>query len=170
MSARMPAPSGAARWHFRFLRYGRSPSRRKSSTLFSTDRAVVLSGMFFAGDLFFWHLSILATTVANATFLATTAPVWVAFGAWLVFREKISKYALIGLALCLLGGSALIGQSYSFAPERLIGDGYALVTSRLLRPLYARGQQRTDAAQNRRGLACIHVGGNHGALHVRRLR
>lgn len=98
-------------------------------TLFSTDRAVVLSGLFFAGDLFFWHLSILATTVANATFLATMAPVWVAFGAWFVFRERISRDNFMGLALCLIGGTALIGQSYSFAPERLMGDGYALVTS-----------------------------------------
>lgn len=97
--------------------------------MFSTDRAVVLSGLFFAGDLFFWHLAILATTVANATFLATMAPVWVAFGAWLVFREKLSRDNFMGLALCLLGGAALIGQSYSFAPERLLGDSYALMTS-----------------------------------------
>lgn len=102
---------------------------KEARQMFSSDRAVVLSGLFFAGDLFFWHLAILATTVANATFLATMAPVWVAFGAWLVFRERISKADFSGLALCLLGGAALIGQSYSFAPERLIGDGYALVTS-----------------------------------------
>src|SRR3954453_15244605 len=42
------------------------------------DRAVLLAGLLFTGDLFFWHLAILATTVANATFLATTAPIWVA--------------------------------------------------------------------------------------------
>jgi drug/metabolite transporter (DMT)-like permease len=102
---------------------------RDTRAMFSTDRAVVLSGLFFAGDLFFWHLSILATTVANATFIATMAPVWVAFGAWIVFREKISRGNFLGLALCLIGGAALIGQSYSFTPERLIGDGYALITS-----------------------------------------
>jgi drug/metabolite transporter (DMT)-like permease len=102
---------------------------KETRAMLSTDRAVILSGLFFAGDLFFWHLSILATTVANATFIATMAPVWVAFGAWMVFREKISQSNFIGLALCLIGGAALIGQSYSFAPERLIGDGYALVTS-----------------------------------------
>jgi drug/metabolite transporter (DMT)-like permease len=102
---------------------------KEKRAMFSTDRAVVLSGLFFAGDLFFWHLSILATTVANATFIATMAPVWVAFGAWFVFREKISQGNFLGLALCLTGGAALIGQSYSFAPERLVGDGDALITS-----------------------------------------
>ena len=39
---------------------------------------IVLAGVFFAGDLFFWHLSILRTSLANATLLATMAPVWVA--------------------------------------------------------------------------------------------
>ena len=85
--------------------------------------------MFFAGDLFFWHLAILATTIANATFLATTAPIWVAFGAWLVLGEIIGARTLLGLVLCLLGGAALVGQSYGFAPERLLGDLYGLITA-----------------------------------------
>jgi drug/metabolite transporter (DMT)-like permease len=93
------------------------------------DSAVLLSGLFFAGDLFFWHLSILATTVANATFLATTAPVWVALGAWLVLGERFGARMLIGLALCMLGGAALLGQSYGFAPERLKGDMFGLITA-----------------------------------------
>src|SRR3954454_17214588 len=35
--------------------------------------AALLAGLAFAGALFFWHLAILDTTVANATFFATTA-------------------------------------------------------------------------------------------------
>ena len=35
---------------------------------------VVLAGLAFAGDLLFWHSAILRTSVANATFFATTAP------------------------------------------------------------------------------------------------
>ena len=93
------------------------------------DRSVWLSGLFFTGDLFFWHLAILATTIANATFLATTAPIWVAFGAWLIFGEIIAARTMVGLVLCLLGGAALVGQSYGFAPDRLIGDLYGLITA-----------------------------------------
>lgn len=102
---------------------------RGQRALFSTDRAVILSGLLFAGDLFFWHLAILATSVANATFLATTAPIWVALGAWLMLNEKIGPRTIAGLLLCLLGGGALVGQSYGFAPERLTGDLFALITS-----------------------------------------
>jgi drug/metabolite transporter (DMT)-like permease len=93
------------------------------------DRVVLLAGLFFTGDLFFWHLAILGTTVANATFLATTAPIWVALGAWLVLSETVGRRTLIGLALCLLGGSALVGQSYGLNPQRLMGDLYGIATA-----------------------------------------
>ncbi|TMJ06025.1 MAG: DMT family transporter [Alphaproteobacteria bacterium] len=93
------------------------------------DRAVLLAGLLFTGDLFFWHLAILGTTVANATFLATTAPIWVALGAWLVLSEAVGSRILIGLALCLLGGFALVGESYGFAPQRLMGDVYGVATA-----------------------------------------
>lgn len=93
------------------------------------DRWVWLAGVFFTGDLFFWHLAILGTTVANATFLATTAPIAVALGAWVVLSEEVGRRALAGLALCILGGFALIGQSYGFAPQRLMGDLYGVATA-----------------------------------------
>jgi len=93
------------------------------------DRTVLLSGLFFTGDLFFWHLAILGTTVANATFLATTAPIWVALGAGIVLSEAVTRRALIGLALCLAGGFALLGESYGFAPQRLMGDLFGLATA-----------------------------------------
>lgn len=88
-----------------------------------------VAGVFFAGDLFFWHLSIMGTTVANATFFATTSPIWVALGAWLAYSERVTLRTLAGLALCIAGGAALIGGSYGFAPERLRGDFYGLVTA-----------------------------------------
>jgi drug/metabolite transporter (DMT)-like permease len=93
------------------------------------NRSVWLSGVLFAGDLFFWHLAIMATTVANATFLATTAPLFVAAGAWFLLGERIQQRGIGGLALCLVGGAALVGHSYGFAPERLTGDIYGIVTA-----------------------------------------
>jgi drug/metabolite transporter (DMT)-like permease len=92
-------------------------------------RSVWLSGLLFAGDLFFWHLAILATTVANATFLATTAPLFVVAGAWFLLGERIQRRGIAGLALCLIGGAALVGHSYGFEPQRLTGDLYGVVTA-----------------------------------------
>lgn len=92
------------------------------------SRAVILAGLLFAGDLFFWHLAILKTTVANATFFATTAPVWVGIFGWVAYRKGVSLVGIGGLALCLAGGGALVGQSFALAPERLIGDLFAEAT------------------------------------------
>ncbi|CEJ14240.1 EamA-like transporter family protein [bacterium YEK0313] len=89
---------------------------------------VVLAGLFFAGDLFFWHLSILKTTIANSTFLATTAPIWVVLVAWVWLKEKTSLATLCGLALCIGGGAALVSDSLTIDPARLTGDLYGAAT------------------------------------------
>ena len=90
---------------------------------------MIATGIFFAADLFVWHLAIAKTTVANATSFATTAPVWVVVFGWLVFRRKASPSSIAGLALCLAGGMVLIGQSFALAPEHLVGDGFAETTA-----------------------------------------
>ena len=100
-----------------------------SPLLFRFDRSVLLVGACFAGDLFFWHLAILNTTVANATFFAVTAPVFVVAGAFLFLGERSGIREFAGLAFCLAGGAALIGQSYQVEPGRLVGDFYGAVTA-----------------------------------------
>jgi drug/metabolite transporter (DMT)-like permease len=91
--------------------------------------ATWLAGLAFSGDLFFWHLSIINTTVANATFFATTAPLFVVLVTWLILRQRISGGMLAGLALCLGGGGALIGQSLQADPARIRGDLFGLATA-----------------------------------------
>lgn len=86
------------------------------------DPVLLLAGLAFAGDLVFWHFAILATTVANATFFATTAPVFVVLIAWLALRRRPRPATLAGLGLCLLGGGALVGQSARLDASHLIGD------------------------------------------------
>jgi drug/metabolite transporter (DMT)-like permease len=92
------------------------------------SRAAILSGVAFACDLFFWHLSIVTTSVANATFFATTAPIWVVLFGWLLLRERASRGVLAGLALCLIGGAALIAESLALKPTSALGDLFGLVT------------------------------------------
>jgi drug/metabolite transporter (DMT)-like permease len=108
---------------------GRAAAGRAAAWRSGMSAPIVLAGLFFTGDLFFWHLAILGTTVANATFLATTAPIWVALGAWLSRSEAIGVRTLAGLALCILGGAALVRQSYGYAPERLAGDLCGVATA-----------------------------------------
>jgi drug/metabolite transporter (DMT)-like permease len=96
---------------------------------FRLDRAIWLSGLVFAADLVFWHLAIRHTTIANATFLATTAPVWVVLGSGALIGERVGGEVVVGLLLCLAGAAGLIGASYRLAPQHLDGDVYGVVTS-----------------------------------------
>lgn len=91
-------------------------------------RGSLLAGLFFTLDLFFWHLSILNTTIANATLLSSMAPVWVMLFS-LVIGERVTRAMVVGLMLCLVGGTALVGSSWQLAPERLLGDLYGVGTS-----------------------------------------
>ena len=90
--------------------------------------ATILAGLAFASDLFFWHLSIVTTTIANATFFATTAPIWVVLFGWLIFRERASTAVLAGLGFCILGGGALLAQSFHMKAGGALGDVYGLIT------------------------------------------
>lgn len=86
-------------------------------------------GFLFAGDLFFWHLSILNTTVANATLLATTTPIAVAFGAWLFLKEKVTPPILAGVLSGVAGAGLLVGASATFVPENVFGDICGIITA-----------------------------------------
>jgi len=101
----------------------------------------VLGGLFTAADLALWNISIFYTTAANATLLVNTNPLWVALGAWLIFREKLSKAFWIGLSIALLGAALVVGGDFFIHTRLGIGDliaisagifyaGYFLVTQR----------------------------------------
>jgi drug/metabolite transporter (DMT)-like permease len=96
---------------------------------FRWDGAIVAAGLLFSADLFFWHLAILNTTVANATFLATMAPVWVVLGSGIFIGEAVGRQTVYGLVLCVAGAAALVGSSLHFAPGRLYGDLCGIATS-----------------------------------------
>ena len=63
---------------------------------------MLAAGALFAGDLAFWHLSIVYTTVANATLLSNFAPVFVALGGWLLFGHRVTRLFLVALAISVI--------------------------------------------------------------------
>ncbi|MEM9279077.1 MAG: DMT family transporter [Pseudomonadota bacterium] len=102
------------------------PSRRPG---LSTTYPIMLAGFFFAGDLVFWHLAILHTTMANATFMVCLSPVWVAAISPYMLGEKNNPTAILGLIICVAGLMLLMGSSFQIDPARLTGDIYGLITS-----------------------------------------
>lgn len=111
-------------WHLRPAA-GRTPSQSRVPSL----GVLLLPGLLFAGDLFFWHLSIKYTTVANATLLSNFAPVIVTLGAWLVLREKITPAFLVALLVSFCGALMLVGASFQLGGDYVFGDLLAFTTA-----------------------------------------
>jgi drug/metabolite transporter (DMT)-like permease len=94
------------------------------------ERGLLLAaGLAFAGDLAFWHWSIQATSVANATLLANLSSIFVTLAAWVLWRQRPSGQFLLGLALALGGVMLLVRASLGFASGALLGDAYGVVTA-----------------------------------------
>ncbi|HVO02989.1 MAG TPA: DMT family transporter [Candidatus Cybelea sp.] len=68
----------------------------------------LLAGLSLAADLIAWHWCLRMTTVATATLLGNTTPIWVAFGGFLFLHERFRPLFLIGLVLAMLGTWGLI--------------------------------------------------------------
>lgn len=90
---------------------------------------ILLPGLLFAGDLFFWHLSIKYTSVANATLLSNFAPVIVTVGAWLILRERITPKFLFAMAVAICGALMLVGASLQIGGDHVFGDMLAFTTA-----------------------------------------
>lgn len=88
-----------------------------------------IAGFALSGDLSFWHRSILNTSIANASFLGSMSPIFVALLAWLVFGQKISGLFILGLVTALVGAILLMGDAVSLNHEGLGGDLMAMTAS-----------------------------------------
>ncbi|MBL6958602.1 MAG: DMT family transporter [Rhodospirillales bacterium] len=101
----------------------RQPASRKDYWV------LMLSGVFFAGDLAFWHWSIRYTSVANSTLLANFAPIFVSLGAFVLFRERFSRTFLVGMVCALAGACVLMGDSFVLSLTNLLGDALGMITA-----------------------------------------
>ncbi len=88
---------------------------------------LALCGLFFAADLMALHWSIRLTTVANAILFLNAQPIYVVFGAWLLFGERVRPAFLAGVATAMLGAAVMVGESAGFGEGRLLGDGLGVV-------------------------------------------
>ena len=89
---------------------------------------LVVAGACFAGDLIFWHLSLIHTTLGNATFLATLSSLWVPLTAFLILRQRLSPVFLFGLTCALGGSGVLVASHLSIGTGSWTGDLYGLLT------------------------------------------
>ena len=89
-------------------------------------RGLLVAGCFLAEHFATWVPSLRFTSVASATALVATQPVWAALIARASGAE-VSRGVWLGIAVSLVGVVVLTGLDFSLDPRSLIGDGLALV-------------------------------------------
>ncbi|HLO28754.1 MAG TPA: DMT family transporter [Anaerolineales bacterium] len=108
---------------FFISRLRKNPEIRSMSIIFP-----LLAGVFTACDLGLWTSSLSYTTASNATLLGNTAPLWVALGAWLILKQRLTVAFWRGLAFTLLGAVLIMGTDFILHPRFGIGDAMAVST------------------------------------------
>lgn len=108
----------------------------------------IVGGLVMAGDHFLFNTAISFTSAANATLLGNTAPLWVALGAWLLFRERLVRLFWLGLLLTMSGAATILGVDFLRHPLPGLGDVIALGSGLLYAGYYLitqRSRMRLDA-------------------------
>lgn len=89
-------------------------------------RGLLLAGVFLAAHFGTWIPSLRFTSVASATALVATQPVWAALIAR-IGGTRIGAGVWAGIAVSLAGVVVLTGVDFSLDPRSMIGDVLALV-------------------------------------------
>ncbi|WP_394603774.1 DMT family transporter [Fictibacillus sp. UD] len=87
------------------------------------DAALLFSsGAFLALHFLFWMGSLKLTTVASSTILLSLQPVFVMIGAFIVFKEKTSKAAMIGMLVAIIGAIMIGWGDIGISAQHIQGD------------------------------------------------
>jgi drug/metabolite transporter (DMT)-like permease len=87
---------------------------------------LILAGVFWTGDLVAWHWGLQLTSIANASLLTMTGPIFVTLGSWLLFNEQVSRGFVFGLIVSLGGAAPLVATSVELSGGHLLGDAIAV--------------------------------------------
>lgn len=87
---------------------------------------LIMAGLSWTGDLIAWHWGLQLTSIANASLLTMTGPIFVTIGAWLLFGEYIGGGFLLGMIISLAGAAPLVAGSFELSRGHLWGDAIAV--------------------------------------------
>ncbi len=89
---------------------------------------LVGAGFFLAVHFAAWITSLAMTTVAASVVLVTMNPLFVGLASWLIFRERLERTTVLGIALGIAGALAIaLSDAQAGGAHRLTGDILALL-------------------------------------------
>jgi drug/metabolite transporter (DMT)-like permease len=110
---------------------GYAEHRRFGGLPATTIRLAAIAGVFFAGDVLFWHHTIEAVGVALATVLGNLQVIVVGIVAWLLLGERPSRSTLLALPVVLAGVVLISGAvgADAYGADPALGVVLGIVTA-----------------------------------------
>lgn len=127
---------------WRLAVHHRTPPARGES-----HRTAIIAGILFAADLAFFNTAVMMTSAANAALLGVNAPIFVAFGGWILFGDRPHLRFWVGFALAFAGLVAIVGADVLVHPKLGLGDLFAVLGA-LCYGLYLLYVQRSRAGMD----------------------
>lgn len=90
-----------------------------------------LSGLFLALHFSFWITSLQMTTIASATILCATQPLFGSFLGWLILREPLSRLDIFSLLISFAGMMIIGHGDFHLGNKEILGDVFATVSGAL---------------------------------------
>lgn len=90
---------------------------------------LAFGGAMFASNISAYGWAVHLTTVANASLLSNLAPMFVALGNFLLFRERVSRKFIAAMASAIIGIAILTGDKLGIDAAQIWGDGLAVFSS-----------------------------------------
>lgn len=90
---------------------------------------LLLSGISLALHFALWITSLGYTSIASSVTLVTAHPIFVAIAAYLLWREKVNKLAVVGIATALAGVIIINFSGFQMGAETLFGNVLALLAA-----------------------------------------
>jgi len=91
-----------------------------------------ISGILLGFHFYFFFSAVKMTTIANATFLGTLAPLFTMIIEIFWLKRMISTSIIISVIVILLGSSIIVIDNFNFSNNYTIGNIYAIICSILL--------------------------------------
>src|SRR5260370_25336665 len=90
---------------------------------------LAVAGLLFAGNIANYAWAVHLTSVANASLLSNSSPIFVSLGSFLVFRERFSRGFIAAMLAAIAGLVILAGDRLALGGAHLVGDGLGLLSA-----------------------------------------
>lgn len=85
-----------------------------------------LSGVFLALHFATWLTSIKMTSIASSTVLVNTHPIFILFATYFLFKEKVSKKAMVSILIAFFGSIVITFGDSTLGQHNVLGDLLAI--------------------------------------------